>query len=131
MGKVVIQPGAHGEPEWEIKMKVCIVHSVYENLQNVSDIPPDFMEAKNPLYVGAREGQVKRVSTLLEKFPNELQGKAVGFWELDKSGYLSESGELNKSAFKEHDVIYFASPSRVEKQARNTYERLMWVVKSL
>lgn len=111
-------------------MNVQIVESVYYGIQDVGDVNnKDFLKKKNPLYIGAREGQVVRMRKLLDD--NDKKGFALGVWELGELGYLNTDGSLNKNLFKLHDEVYCARSERVHEQFRPAYERLVEALRNV
>jgi len=105
-------------------MLVNVVKSDYSDIKNITDVPDSFNEAKNPLYLGAREGQVKRVR-------KKGKGFACGVWELGEFGLLTPTGELDNTLWERHDAVFAADPQRVPEKFRATYEKLLWKLKAL
>lgn len=113
-------------------MRVYIVESRYEgDLEtgiNVVDVPAvPFLNCSNPLYIGVRQGQVKRMRNNINH--EKLGGTSVGFWELNPS-YITKKGKINWDEFKKHDVIFLASPDRIHDNARPAYSQLIKEVTS-
>jgi hypothetical protein len=105
-------------------MKVHTVDSVYQNLKDITDVPDVSMLNSNPLYIGARKGQIMRVNQL-DNFTS------IGYWELQQFGYLNSKGILRKEVFRKHDVIYAANPDRVDPKYRSVYQRLIETIRGI
>jgi hypothetical protein len=105
-------------------MKVHIVDSVYNNLKDITDVPDLSMLNTNPLYIGARKGQVVRTNKL-DNFTS------VGYWELEQFGYLDNKGLVRKNVFKKHDAIYITNPQRVDTKYRAAYQNLIETLKGI
>lgn len=110
-------------------MKTETFESIYNSPTDIQDVPEHFLTGENPLYIGAREGQVTRVRKLLDE--SGKKGFALGWWELEKLGYITEVGGINRGLFKSHGYVCAAAPERVVEEARFSYEKLLWVLKSL
>ena len=104
-------------------MNIKVVESFYAQ-EVVFDVPTyELQQTKNPLYVGARVGQVARVHKIMAE--KKIAGRSIGVWELGEYGYLDEDGRLIKSAFRKHGKIFFAQPERVPLEFRDAYMRLL------
>lgn len=112
-------------------MKVVITESDYTNPDKIKDVPETFLTDENPLYIGAREGQVKRVFDLIGEYRENKKGESVGIWDLAFYGYLYKDGLVNTGKLKEHDVIYMTHPNRVALRFRDEYARLLEYLKTL
>lgn len=107
-------------------MKVIRTKSVYSS-EVIFDVPRiQILNAKNPLYIAAREGQKKRVQDLLGD-----KGKAVGVWELGTEGYLNLDGTINIDAFKNHGTVFVAESYRVHEAMRPAFDRLVRAIEAL
>lgn len=97
----------------------------------INDVPSiPFIASRNPLYIAVKDSQLFRMK---KKIDNEkLGGTAIGFWEMGATPtYISKkTGNVNLEAFKQHDVIFFASPDRINEKLRPIYERLVAEVKA-
>lgn len=117
----------------EDNMRVYVFDSTYNDETDgkliVNDVNPiPFLNCINPLYIGARQGQVERMRKLIDK--EKLGGNSIGYWNLTGNpGYVTKKGKLNLEAFKAHDVIMFADPSRVHEQYRAAYVAFIDAVK--
>lgn len=116
----------------EDNMRVYVVESRYEgdlvDGLKITDVPVvPFLNCRNPLYVGVRQGQVNRMKNNIRL--DKLDGTSIGFWEL-KGLYVSKKGNLNLDAFKQHDVIFFADPSRIHETIREAYTAFVAEVKN-
>ena len=109
-------------------MKVVVINSDYSDIKNIQDVPEEFYEQKNALYIAAREGQLQRVDQQVVK---KDEGNVVALWQLGDLGYINADGTINKSAFLKHPEVYAASPSRVPMHLRKVYEKLLWTLKNL
>ena len=111
-------------------MRVYVVDSRYEgDLSNLTivDVPPvPFINCRNPLYIGVRKGQIKRMRNNIKN--EKLGGTALGYWEM--TPYVSRKGKINLDEFKKHDVIFLASPERCHEEFRGLYSELVRVVTS-
>lgn len=105
-------------------MKVNIVNSDYSDMENIIDVPSEYLESKEPLYLGARKGQVLRVRNL-------NHGCAVAPWELNDYFLLDSNGDLVTSSWKRHTEIFAVDPERVTERYRKVYERLIWKLKTI
>lgn len=110
-------------------MRTETFQSIYNTPNDIQDVPDHFLTGTNPLYIGAKYGQVQRVRKLLDE--TDKKGFAIGVWDLEKLGYLTKDGKLNTGLFKSHGYVCGASPDRVPEQFREAYERLLWKLKSL
>ena len=113
----------------ESMMKIESFLSDYSDIENIIDVPENFLTATNPLYIAAREGQAVRVRKLLEK--HDKKGMVVTIWQLGELGYLTNKGLINKSLFKLHGYICSAAPSRVHEVYRKTYEKFLWQLRTI
>lgn len=111
-------------------MRVYVVDTNYSDLKNIQDVPVvPFLNCRNPLYIGAKEQQVRRVRRAIKR--EKLGGVAAGFWELNGNpGYITKKGAINWSKLKEHDVIFLANPERVHESKRAVYTQLVEVLKA-
>jgi hypothetical protein len=112
-------------------MRIYVVNSDYnfsETGVSVTDVPAiPFLNSRNPLYIGVKEGQVKRMKDNIKN--EKLGGLSLGFWELGGTqGFITKKGKLQLDAFRKHDVIFFADPSRIHEKYRNTYMQLIETV---
>lgn len=109
-------------------MRVYVVDSRYEGeatSPTITDVPPvPFINCRNPLYIGVRRGQVKRMRNNIKN--EKLGGVALGYWEM--TPYVSRKGRVNLDEFKKHDVIFLASPDRCHEEFRELYAELVKVV---
>jgi hypothetical protein len=115
----------------EDNMRVYVVDSRYEgdlvDGLKITDVPSvPFLNCRNPLYVGVRQGQVTRMKNNIHQ--EKLDGTSIGYWDL-KGSYVSKKGTINYDAFKNHDVIFFANPDRADETIRSSYASFIEVVK--
>ena len=114
-------------------MRVYVSETVYDDsgdTLSVTDVPDvPFLNCRNPLYVGVKESQVRRMIRSINR--EKLGGLSIGFWELcGNPSYVSKKGKINLDQFKTHDVIFFASPSRIHPKFKEKYSELIEAVKS-
>lgn len=110
-------------------MQVHIVESFY-SVEVVFDVPTyALQQLRNPLYIGARVGQVARVHKILAE--KKITGVSIGAWELGKFGYLNEDGTLNKTNLKRHGVVFMAEADRIPEKFRPAYEHLVKAIEDL
>lgn len=103
-------------------MEIIISDSKINDCGEMIDLPQG-LDGKHVLFVGAREGQVKRALT--------KHCVACGYWDLKNAGYIDDYNHIVKSKFKEFDIVVFAHPRRVFKRVRKTYQRLINKVRYL
>jgi hypothetical protein len=103
-------------------MKVTIVDSDYSH-SPIRDIPEEFLILNNPLYIGARDGQVYRVHQIIDGYKGV--GNSIGWWELHRFKYITEDGKINFDKFDKHDGLFIANPDRVHEAMKETYFRLI------
>lgn len=111
-------------------MNVEVVESVYGKDIAFDISTRTFKEASSPLYIGARLGQVKRVSDFI-KMHSLNRAYSIGAWQLGELGYLTKDGKINPVMFERHDLVVFSSSDRVHKEVRPAYERLVNAVRGL
>ena len=111
-------------------MHVVTVESDYSNFDEIRDLPFDFFDVvnKSPLYIAAREGQLKRAD---KETIEQKKGTAIGLWQLGELEYLTKDGQLNTDRFLSHDIIFVADPARVAEPFRPAYEKMLWQLKAL
>lgn len=110
-------------------MKIVNVESFYAR-DIVFDVPrQDLLDASNPLYITARNGQAKRVNSLLKL--NQKRGLAIGVYDLVTQGYIKTDGTLNEEAFRQHDIVFFAEAHRVHEKFRPAFVRLEKALRGL
>jgi len=118
--------GLNGEPSSRVgeMMQVESVTSDYSNISNIKDLPESFFsgKAKNPLFIATREGQVTRVD---KQIVTRKKGTVVGTWQLGELGYLNKDGTINIAKFKQHEMIFAASPKRIHPKFREGYTVLL------
>lgn len=102
-------------------MNVVVFDSKMNEVNEMIDLPD--VEGQYILYIGAREGQVHRVT-----LKNQV---ACGWWQLMRAGYIDRRGRLVPEAFKGFDCVIFAHPRRVYEPVRETYEKLIEAVRTL
>lgn len=106
-------------------MRVYVVESRYDDQEagiNVTDVPSvPFINCRNPLYIGVRQGQVNRMKKNIHN--EKLGGTALGYWEM--TPYVSRKGKVNLDEFKKHDVVFLASPERCSEKVRPVYAELI------
>jgi hypothetical protein len=113
----------------ESVMKVNVVESFYSE-ELVFDVPTyALQQVRNPLYIGARTGQVGRVHKIMAE--KKIAGVSIGAWELEKYGYLNEDGTLNKTNLKRHGIVFMARPVRIPAHAKLAYLRLINALEDL
>jgi hypothetical protein len=114
----------------EEPMRVYVVESRFEGDMNnltITDVPSvPFLNCRNPLYIGVKTGQVKRMRNNIKN--EKLGGTALGFWEM--LPYVSRKGKVNFDEFKKHDVVFLASPERCHEQFKELYSELVKVITS-
>lgn len=112
----------------EVNMRVYIAESRYDSMNSIVDVSNiAFINSRNPLYIGAKEGQVSRMKNNIHQ--EKLDGMSVGFWELhQKPGYVTKKGKIQIELFRGHDVIFFADPNRVHEKFREAYKLLIKTV---
>ncbi len=113
-------------------MQVFICDSNYDDAANIQDVQVvPFLNCRNPLYIGAKEGQVNRMKNAIAR--EKLGGTSLGFWELNTTDtvYLSKKGKLDASKFKEHDMVFLSNPSRVHEKYRAMYSELVAQIQAL
>jgi hypothetical protein len=109
-------------------MKLILTESVYHSLDFIVDIPNEILSnVSNPLYIGVRLGQVERVR---KRFKLKNQGRAIGFWDLYKLGYITSNGKPTDKCLR-HDAIIGGSIDRVPDLLKSLYEKLLWRLKTL
>jgi len=116
----------------EDNMRVYEFDSIYDDETgklNVTDASAiSFLNSTNPLYIGARQGQVTRMKELIES--SKLGGCSVGYWNLTGNpGYITKKATLNLEKLREHDVIIFAHRGRVHEDFREAYGVLIDAVR--
>lgn len=106
-------------------MQVIVTNTDYSDKDNIRDVPSEeFLASRNPLYIGGRVGQVKRMRKNIKQ--DKLGGIAVGFWELKGNpGYITKRGTVNWDQLQNHDVVFISSSDRVEKDVRAAYQRFL------
>jgi hypothetical protein len=110
-------------------MEVQVVESFYAQ-DVVFDVPTYALQQfRNPIYIGARTGQVARVHKIMAE--KKIPGVCIGAWELGDYGYLDEDGRLNVRAFRQHGMIFMARSERVHEAMRPAYQRLIETLKGL
>ena len=110
-------------------MKVTVAESFYADAV-VFDAPRYLLQqTRNPLYIGARIGQVGRVHRLLEQ--DKITGMSLGAWELGEYQYLNSNGTINKEKFLNHGAIFVAEADRIPEKFRPAYVRLLEALQDL
>ena len=115
----------------DMNIYVCETSYVEENgkliFTDVSSIP--FLNSVNPLFIGARTGQVNRMKNLIAL--EKLGGLSIGWWELaGQNPLVFRSGKINWDKLKEYDVIFFADPSRVHEKIRPSFTAFIEEIKA-
>lgn len=110
-------------------MQVKIVESFYAE-DIVFDVPTyQLQQVRNPLYIGARVGQVARVHKLMAD--KKIGGVSIGAWELGEYGYLDAEGRLNKTNILKHGTVFVARAERIPAEFRDAYTRLLEAIEAL
>ncbi len=113
-------------------MLVCTFSTQYPDTTTGEfiDVPAiPFINSTYPLYIGVREGQVKRVQKRIER--EKLGGVSLGYWELhhgEGKAYLTRQGKLNWDLLKKHDVIIFSDSDRIDPKHTDLYKELISTV---